>query len=154
MTCNFGAERSRDMSSRFHNSNKVLGNVSDSTGEDIPRPANAAVICCFCSIVEEDATLQLEAREKIKTQLFPPKFTHGPRGATSLGSGWPPSPRQQGRDGENSRLVRAGNLVGSEGVRNSAFWFFLPCCSPKKHVPGDKPFRHSISKHSVSLPEY
>lgn len=70
--CDFRAERSGDRGSRSHQSNKVLRHFSDSPGEDTPRPANAAVVCCFCFIMKGEARLQLEAHEKIETQLSHP----------------------------------------------------------------------------------
>ena len=47
--------------SRFHNGNHAVRNISDSTGEDIPSTVNAAVVCCFGSIMEREAARQLEA---------------------------------------------------------------------------------------------
>lgn len=49
--------------SRSHNGNHAVRNISDSTGEDIPSAVNAAVVCCFGSIIEGEATRQLEAGE-------------------------------------------------------------------------------------------
>lgn len=65
--------------------------------------------------------------------------------------GDPPSPRQQGRDGEKSHFVGAGSLVGSEDVREEfcifLFFFFAVLLRNKRQGTAFQ------GRNSIPLPE-